>query len=628
MGWPSSLAVLVLSPALGLAFDRFLFRHIPTAVDRPSWCRRSVCSSPSPSCSRSSSARRPRRDPADLWLSPDHRLPPPVLHPGERHRARHHRDHRGRGGRAGGPVPLDAPSACRCGPWSRAGAWPSSKGSTPGRWPGTAWALSSALAGLAGVLMPPLYAHPDDSNDFTTLLVAGLTAAALASLRSIPLALVGGLCSGWSRTSPAGYLPPGASWQTGLPGPPLRRARRLLLFNPPGMRHLDESTDPLAVGRPAPAPPRSIRDPAPGSTGSSRWAGGSCSSWPSWSRRSPGSRTTGSSPWPPGVPSRSSSSRSPSSPGWAASSRCARPPSPASAASPPGSWPLHFGMPILLGGPARWPPGRRWSGSSAALPALRLSGLPLTLVTLAFAISPTRSLFQYSLVGGRATGLTVPRPGARLAQLRHRRAPVRFLDPGLMVIWLWSCAGASWSSKGRWAGTWPPCGAARRGGQPGHQPDPGQDHRLRPVGRHRRARAGRSTARSSSVSAGGLQLRVLARLRGGRDHHGGGHGRRGRPGRHGLRRHPAAAELPARPGSTGIDALLFAFGTLTYAAHPEGIVEYQKTPVDEPRRPGCSSATTNARRSRPRRRARATPGGRAPAPAGRHGAAVRRGRRR
>ena len=34
--------------------------------------------------------------------------------------------------------------------------------------------------------------------------------------------------------------------------------------------------------------------------------------------------------------------------------------------------------------------------------------------------------------------------------------------------------------------------------------------------------------------------------------------------------------LPGRWGSNGVAIVLFAFGALTYAAHPEGVVEFQK----------------------------------------------------
>ena len=34
--------------------------------------------------------------------------------------------------------------------------------------------------------------------------------------------------------------------------------------------------------------------------------------------------------------------------------------------------------------------------------------------------------------------------------------------------------------------------------------------------------------------------------------------------------------LPARIGASSLTVVLFAFGALTYASHPEGVLEYQK----------------------------------------------------
>src|SRR4029079_17515182 len=69
------------------------------------------------------------------------------------------------------------------------------------------WMLSSLFAGLAGVLLAPLYASLAPQN-FTTLLVAAIAAAAFARLTSIPLALLGGILLGIAQALLAGYLPP------------------------------------------------------------------------------------------------------------------------------------------------------------------------------------------------------------------------------------------------------------------------------------------------------------------------------------------------------------------------------------------------------------------------------------
>ena len=68
-----------------------------------------------------------------------------------------------------------------------------------------AWMLSSLLAGLAGVLLAPLFAQVSELH-FFTLLVAALAAAAFGRLSSIPLTLLGGLLLGVLQQLLAGYL--------------------------------------------------------------------------------------------------------------------------------------------------------------------------------------------------------------------------------------------------------------------------------------------------------------------------------------------------------------------------------------------------------------------------------------
>jgi len=68
------------------------------------------------------------------------------------------------------------------------------------------WMLSSLVAGLAGVLMAPLFAQMV-SNDFFTLLVAALAATVFAGLVSIPRAMLGGVLLGVLQAELAGYLP-------------------------------------------------------------------------------------------------------------------------------------------------------------------------------------------------------------------------------------------------------------------------------------------------------------------------------------------------------------------------------------------------------------------------------------
>jgi ABC-type branched-subunit amino acid transport system ATPase component/branched-subunit amino acid ABC-type transport system permease component len=79
------------------------------------------------------------------------------------------------------------------------------RGIDPGRTSATAWMLGCGLAGLAGVLLAPLFNL--DPNFFTLLLFLAATAAVLGGLRSIPLAFAGGLLLGVVQNLVAGYAP-------------------------------------------------------------------------------------------------------------------------------------------------------------------------------------------------------------------------------------------------------------------------------------------------------------------------------------------------------------------------------------------------------------------------------------
>jgi len=68
------------------------------------------------------------------------------------------------------------------------------------------WMLSSFVAGLAGVLMAPLFAQMV-ANDFFTLLVAALAATVFAGLTNIPRAMMGGVALGVVQAVLTGLLP-------------------------------------------------------------------------------------------------------------------------------------------------------------------------------------------------------------------------------------------------------------------------------------------------------------------------------------------------------------------------------------------------------------------------------------
>jgi branched-chain amino acid transport system permease protein len=114
-----------------------------------------------------------------------------------------------------------------------------------------AWMLSSTMAGLAGVLLAP-YSSVLNIGDFTTLLVSAIAAAAFARLTSIPMALLGGILLGVARALLAGYLPPAGLLAQGLkPALPFAALFLLLLFWP-GLRNRREATDPLSGADPPP----------------------------------------------------------------------------------------------------------------------------------------------------------------------------------------------------------------------------------------------------------------------------------------------------------------------------------------------------------------------------------------
>jgi ABC-type branched-subunit amino acid transport system permease subunit len=116
------------------------------------------------------------------------------------------------------------------------------------------WMLSSLFAGLAGVLLAPLFAQVAAVN-FTTLIVAAIAAAAFGGLTSIPLTLLGGVLLGIAQGLLAGYLPTNSILSAGLrPSLPFLALFLLLIFRP-GLRQKRELTDPLAgVDPPPPAP--------------------------------------------------------------------------------------------------------------------------------------------------------------------------------------------------------------------------------------------------------------------------------------------------------------------------------------------------------------------------------------
>ena len=124
-----------------------------------------------------------------------------------------------------------------------------------------AWALSSLLAGLAGVLLAPAYPELQAQN-FITLMVAAIAAAACASLRSLPRAAIFGLVLGIVSLLLQGYVPTQSIFYSSvLPSVPFIVLVGALLFVP-HLRDLDGAQDPLAaVDAPLPSLASALRLP-------------------------------------------------------------------------------------------------------------------------------------------------------------------------------------------------------------------------------------------------------------------------------------------------------------------------------------------------------------------------------
>ncbi|MCL4423272.1 MAG: ABC transporter permease [Actinobacteria bacterium] len=114
-----------------------------------------------------------------------------------------------------------------------------------------AWMLSSLLAGLAGVLLAPLFATLDSYN-FTLLLIAAIAAAALGGLASFPWTVLGAVAIGVAQEVMTGYLPLNSVLASGLrPALPFVVLILALLFHP-GLRSSQDEGDPLASCDPPP----------------------------------------------------------------------------------------------------------------------------------------------------------------------------------------------------------------------------------------------------------------------------------------------------------------------------------------------------------------------------------------
>lgn len=268
------------------------------------------------------------------------------------------------------------------------------------------WVLSSLLAGLAGVMLAPLFAELQALN-FTDLLVAAIAAAAVGSLTSLPLAFWGGIGLGVVQELLGGYLPSGSVLSSGLrPGLPFVILIALLLLLP-GLRERWFHEDPMSGCDPPPPPlAASIRGQNLDRFMRTGWWAVlvafvvSCLTWV------PGNWTftltqglafsviflsivllTGMS----GQISLCQATFA-----GVGAFTCAQ-------------LADHFGVSVLIGILAGGAVAAL-VGMVVAIPALRLGGLALALATLAFGLLADNVGFQFSWSGNGDSGVAVPRP--------------------------------------------------------------------------------------------------------------------------------------------------------------------------------------------------------------------------
>lgn len=118
----------------------------------------------------------------------------------------------------------------------------------------SSWMLASFIAGLTGVLIAPALSQVNNIF-YTPLVVAAISAAVLASLSSIPIAFVGGLGLGVLQQILSIYLPTNSVLATNLrPSLPFVVLFVILIFSP-GLRNRRDLADPLAGVAPPPPQP-------------------------------------------------------------------------------------------------------------------------------------------------------------------------------------------------------------------------------------------------------------------------------------------------------------------------------------------------------------------------------------
>lgn len=564
------VSVLIISPALGLALDRFLFRHIPTASTTAKVVSAVGLLIAIPQTLPILFGTSTRLNPPNLWLNPNtiefHVFSTPV-----------------NGGEVSTMVITVAVvvGIVAMFKWTAIGLEMRAvvesrrlsqlQGIDAPRVAATAWALSSTLAGLAGVLMLPLTAEliPQDPLQFTALLVAGLTAAAIATMRSVPIAFLAAIALGVVEHVIEGYVPSGTLHQAVVPAFPFVVLVAALLFNR-GLRTLELNTDPLSGVDPPPAPPSmSLRDPR--LVVPMRWG---------W-RLVLAAFVVSALTWVPDFWVTSLAQGIVLSivflsvtliTGMSGQLSLCQASFAGIGAFTAGQLAVHSGMSVLVGALLGAVIAAAAGGLIAVL-SVRISGLLLTLVTLSFALFADQFLFQYSWSGGGLAGVNVPRPKIGPIDFASDRT---FLLLGLVVLALVMglVVLVQRGTTGRFL-------AAMRGSPVGAASLGISLTRAKVVvfllsagvaglGGALYGSLYQTVSAQTFVYAYSLVFAVAVITTGSRTVEGAVQAGMG----YAVIQLVLVTYLPTR--IAGIEPVLFAVGAMTYAQHPEGIVEFQK----------------------------------------------------
>lgn len=582
-GWPQwaafVCAVLLISPAIGIAFDRFLYRHIPTASMTVKVVTSLGLLLAIPQLIPIIFGNKTRYVVSYVWLSPDksyfHLGSSPVT------------------GLdistvvisavvvlvlvaifRGSSIGLEMRAVVESRRLSQL------QGVNSPQVAALAWAFSSAIAGLSGVLLLPAIGtlDPTTSFSFISLLLAGLTAAALASMRSISFAAVAGVVIGALEYVLKYYLPSNSVLANGfLESFPFALLVIVLLANR-NLRTLEENTDPLASVDPPPPPPAvTIRDrrlEVPMRWGFRLLVIGflvSCLTWVpdnwvfSFQQGLVYSVIFLSFTLITGMSGQLSLCQA-SFAGIGAFTA--------------GQLADHYNFPVLLGALAGGALAAA-VGTVVSVLVSRVSGLLLTLVTLAFAIFCDYVLFDFSWSGNGVSGIAVPRPKVGPVSFESDRSIlllvfvvllacivlVKFVQKGTTGRFLSAIRGSPTAASSLGISLTRSkvtvfalsAGLAGLGGVLYAMIWPGNI-------------SGGANGTAPFYYVWSLAWVVVVITTGSRSVEGAVQA--------GMGFAIVTYLLSLAPSNwdiSGLNIVLFAFGALTYAAHPEGVVEYQKS---------------------------------------------------